>query len=146
MGIFGNISDEIIRQAMQAGAFDNLAGKGRPLRLEDNPYISEEWRLAYHLLNNNGFSLPWLEDLREIEAELESAREQARRAWQSEQPDKWEAHQRKFQRQIEALNRRIFLYNLQAPLPRFHRSLLDFEQELAMIHRRDEAQPPAQGD
>jgi DnaJ family protein C protein 28 len=146
MSIFGNISDEIIRQAMQAGAFDNLAGKGRPLSLEDNPYITEEWRLAYHLLNNNGYSLPWLEDRREIEADLESAREQARRAWRSGQKDQWEAQQRKFQQQIEVLNRRIFLYNLQAPLPRFHRTLLNFEQELTMIRRLDEAQPPAQGD
>ncbi len=35
--------DEIIRQAMREGAFDNLPGKGKPLELIENPYLDREW-------------------------------------------------------------------------------------------------------
>ena len=56
---------------MQAGEFDHLKGKGQPLRLEpDNPHQAEGEALAHHLLQQNGFSLPWIEMSREIDADL----------------------------------------------------------------------------
>ena len=41
-----------------------------------------------------------------------------------------------FQQRIEALNQRIFQYNLQAPSPVFHRQPLDLSRELDAIQAR----------
>jgi len=66
--------DEIIRQAMKEGKFDDLPGKGKPLNLDQNPHQDPEWRVAHHLLKSGGFSLPWIERLGEIDEELGGAR------------------------------------------------------------------------
>ncbi len=34
--------DQIIQQAIQDGAFENLPGKGKPLNLDDNPHVDPE--------------------------------------------------------------------------------------------------------
>jgi hypothetical protein len=65
--------DEQIRQAMEEGKFDDLPGKGRPLRLDENPFEDPEWRMAYQVLHNSGYSLPWLESRRELLKDLEAA-------------------------------------------------------------------------
>src|SRR3990172_10749312 len=73
--------EEIIQQAIKDGAFDNLPGKGKPLNLEDNPFIDPEWQLAYHLLKQNGFAPQFIEERQAIEVELAAAREALARSW-----------------------------------------------------------------
>ena len=73
--------DEIIHKAMQEGAFDNLPGKGKPLNVEENPYLDSEWQLAYHLLKQNGFAPDFIERRQQIELELADARTSLARAW-----------------------------------------------------------------
>jgi len=57
--------DKQIREAEERGDFDNLPGKGRPLRLES---WDDEWALAYHVLKQAGETLPWIALGKEIEA------------------------------------------------------------------------------
>lgn len=133
MSLFGNAADEIIKRAMQEGAFDNLPGKGQPLKLDDNPHEAGEWRIAYNLLKSNGYSLPWLDLRKEIEEAIVRARADAVDAWQSEDTRIWQKHQPVFSQRIEALNRRIFHYNLQTPSPLFHRPVLNLAHELELI-------------
>jgi DnaJ family protein C protein 28 len=137
MSLFGKSADEIIRRAIQDGAFENLPGKGKPLNLDDNPYEPEEWRTAYRMLRSNGYSLPWLELRKEIEEAVDRACNDARSAWQSGSEEFWNRQKSVFQQRIEALNQRIFQYNLQTPSPVFHRKPLDFSRELDAIQRRD---------
>ncbi len=137
MSLFGKSADEIIQRAIQDGAFDNLPGKGQPLNLDDNPYEPEEWRTAYRMLRSNGYSLPWLELRKEIEEAIDRARSDARDAWQSGSEEFWNRQKSVFQQRIEALNQRIFQYNLQAPSPVFHRKPLDLSRELDAIQRRE---------
>ena len=56
--------------------------KGKPLRLDDNPLADPDWQLAYHLLKENGFTLPWIELRQEIEKEIEAARQSFKQAWE----------------------------------------------------------------
>ncbi len=133
MSLFGKSADEIIQRAIQDGAFDNLPGKGQPLNLDDNPYEPEEWRTAYRMLRSNGYSLPWLELRKEIEEAIDRARSDARDAWHSDSDEFWNQQKSVFQQRIEALNQRIFQYNLQAPSPVFHRKPLDLSRELDAI-------------
>lgn len=52
MSHFWRIAEERIREAQQAGLFDNLPGKGKPLEIEDLRWVPEELRIGYHILKN----------------------------------------------------------------------------------------------
>jgi DnaJ family protein C protein 28 len=137
--------EEHIRQAMQEGKFDDLPGKGKPLELDENPYADPEWQLAFRILKEAGFTLPWIESLKEIETDVESARAALRQAWSWRQqaeaanqpPDfihlEWERAFHAFQDRLAALNKRIRDVNLEVPNPRFQRPLLDLARELSRM-------------
>jgi len=63
---FSKIAEQRIREAQEAGAFDNLPGKGKPLALEDVSSVPEELRMAYHILRNAHVLPPEAELLKEI--------------------------------------------------------------------------------
>jgi hypothetical protein len=48
------IAEARIRDAMARGDFDNLAGRGQPLRLEDLSKVPDDLRAGYILLKNAG--------------------------------------------------------------------------------------------
>jgi len=140
-----NIEDQL-RKAMAEGKFDNLPGKGKPLRLdESNPHADPEWELAYHMLKEGGYSLPWIETIREIEKDIEAARKDLQRTWEwrqaalaESQPaifiaDEWERALQAFKDKLFALNKRIRDYNLKVPVARFQRPTLNYERELHKI-------------
>ena len=132
-----NIED-LIQRAIQEGKFSDLPGKGKPLRLDDNPHADPDWQLAYHLLKENGFSLPWLELLQEIEGEIDAARRSLQQAWELRQTTTvleadFQRALRVFSEQIARINQRIFDYNLQTPAERFQMRKLNLEQEIEHI-------------
>ena len=49
---FGKIIEERILTAQKRGEFENLPGAGKPLKFEDDRFVSEELRLAYKILKN----------------------------------------------------------------------------------------------
>jgi hypothetical protein len=65
--------EEKVREAHDAGGFDNLRGEGKPLRLDDGSYAGENW-LGYHLMQEAGVLPDWLEMRKEIIAEREDVR------------------------------------------------------------------------
>jgi hypothetical protein len=137
--------EQIIRQAMEEGAFDNLPGNGRPLTLDENPYLDPEWQLAHHLLRQNGFAPEFVERRQAIELELAAAREALARTWAWRQqglkqgkPTDWvEAEWRrattKFAEKVGEINILIRDYNLQIPNPLLHRSPIAVEDELSKL-------------
>ncbi|MEW5746705.1 MAG: DnaJ family domain-containing protein [Nitrospirota bacterium] len=66
MDVIAKIAEEKIREAMENGAFDNLAGAGKPLTFADEAWIPEDLRLAYRILKNAGCLPPEIEMNREI--------------------------------------------------------------------------------
>ena len=62
---FDLVVEEKIREAIRAGAFDDLPGAGKPLDLDDDKLIPEDLRMAYRILKNAGFVPPELETLQE---------------------------------------------------------------------------------
>lgn len=64
--------EEQIHQAQERGEFDNLQGFGKPLNLDDNPYVGDN-ALGYRLLKSNGFAPPEIELAKEIRSETERA-------------------------------------------------------------------------
>ncbi len=132
--MFKRIVDEKINRAMESGEFDNLPGKGKPLKLDDNPHESEALRAAHHLLKNNDFTLPWIETWNEIEAERHRLHRELRAARDRFVPagrkGAWELAQADFTGQVHALNRRILGYNLSVPSDVFQKPLYHPEAEL----------------
>ena len=126
--------EEIIQVAMRAGAFDNLPGQGQPLDWDPNDFSGEDWDLAHHLLKENGFAPEFIEIRKSIEADLNQARVEIKRAkdWHQKAlgdgddsqwvEKRWGGAQSKFHEQIAALNQRIRDYNLIIPAPTFFRS------------------------
>lgn len=145
MSIFDRIAEDKIKAAMEGGEFDNLPGKGRPLHMDDNPHEPEDWRIAFHILRNSGIRLPWMETAAEIDRELDAARQEAASALRhAASASEWRRQSARFREQIEALNRRIFNYNLQVPSSRFQRMPLDPAKELAAIEQGLPSPPPSQ--
>lgn len=139
--------EEHIRKAIEAGQFDNLPGAGKPLRFEDNPFEDPEWSLAYRVLRNGGFTLPWIETRREVEANLQLARVALRQAWEARQSGvrglgagvmdaEWERSKAAFIAQLAEINRQIQRYNLEVPATRFQLSLLQAEREIELTMSR----------
>lgn len=147
---FGSIIEKILREAQANGKFDNLAGSGRPLKLDDANETSEDWA-ANHLLQNQNLRPAWLEEDLAIQAEIEQARQKLRRThgWytterahlQNATSEKaihqrewaeaeWRRAQREFKESLEQLNQRQRNLNLKVPLERFQRRVLDVDMEL----------------
>src|ERR1700745_3798933 len=78
---FESSVEKQIREAMEKGEFDNLAGKGRPVDLSENPYEDPDWRTAHRLLRNAGFAPAWIEERKDIDAALVAARARLSTAW-----------------------------------------------------------------
>lgn len=60
------IAEQRIRDAMDAGQFQNLPGHGKPLRFGDETCVPDELRMAYKILKNANLLPPELEMRREI--------------------------------------------------------------------------------
>lgn len=137
--------DEAIRKAIEDGQFDNLPGKGKPLKLEHNPFENPEWRLAYSVLKNSGFTLPWIEERQEIEEAIDKAQAALTRAWdyhrrarERNQPEalihnEWQRAVEAYQARIAEINPRILRYNLTTPSIHFHRLVVDADQEIKRL-------------
>jgi uncharacterized protein YukE len=97
------------------------------------------------MLKDSGYSLPWIETIREIEKDIEAARQDLQRAWEwrqaalaASQPGgyifaEWERAVETFKHKLSTFNKRIRDYNLEVPNARFQRPLLNYEHELEKI-------------
>jgi hypothetical protein len=63
---YEKIIEKKIREAQERGEFDNLPGKGEPLRLEDESRVPEDLRLPHKILKNADCLPPELELKKEI--------------------------------------------------------------------------------
>lgn len=66
MELFRRIAEERIRDAMERGEFENLALSGQPLKLDEDGWIPEDFRMAYKILKNAQCLPPELELRKEI--------------------------------------------------------------------------------
>src|SRR5437870_13061995 len=141
MGRWESLIDKKIHEAMEQGEFENLPGKGEPIDLSQNPFEDPDWRMAHRMLRNAGFAPAWIEERKDIDAELAAARKQLSRVWTVLQNARRTQHERgararwekalsSFQQQVGELNRRISAWNLKAPAPGSQRKRIDAEREI----------------
>ncbi len=66
VGFIERLAEQRIVEAQRKGEFENLAGKGKPLELEDYSALPEDLRMAYHVLKNANVLPPEAELLKDI--------------------------------------------------------------------------------
>ena len=123
--------EKIIQRAQEQGYFDNLPGAGKPQDLSENPFVPEDWRMAFRLLKSNGFAPDTVEYDKALRAELAGvdARLEAfgrrwdrwlRTSWDTpEERDEHLAARERFfeehEHEMRALNHRVHAHNARAP-------------------------------
>jgi len=122
-----------IREAQEAGAFDDLPFQGERLPLVDDS-AAGDWALAYRMLKGSNFAPPWIEtdkEIRALLAERDAILERAPRSSPIGRP----RDATELRRIVEAANRAITRLNHEAPTYRQHRRPLDVEAELEGLAR-----------
>jgi len=120
-----------IREAMDAGAFDDLPFRGQPLPIEDDS-AAGDWAMAHRMLKNAGVAPPWIEsdkEARRLLAVLETMLERAPRASRLGR----DRLRRDYRATVHATNRAIERVNAEAPTDRQHRRPLDVDAEVERL-------------
>lgn len=79
MWLIDQLVEQHVSEAQKKGDFDNLAGSGKKLVLDDDSHVPPELRVAYRLMKNSGFLPPELEmrheaiELKELLAGIDSS-------------------------------------------------------------------------
>lgn len=137
--------EEQIQEAVARGEFDNLAGTGKPLNLEDNLQAGDKTS-AYRLLKQNGYAPPEIELLKEIRGENERVEQQLNRLriqardLRTRRVAPFPSEKRAYNNAVEktatayeeklrALNRKILTFNLSVPAT-MHMTFLDVEKKV----------------
>ena len=144
-----NVSKQI-EEAMERGEFTNLPGKGKPLKLDTNPFLTPQARMANRLLKENGFAPRWIElekEIKQEKAQLEKllinlkARRDRLATLIQQYPYRHEAVSRSFEhelargiaqysKKLENLNQKIQRVNLLMPTRNRQYALINKEEAL----------------
>lgn len=127
-----SLAERQIREAQEAGAFDDLPYRGERLPLEGRE--DEHW-VAHNLLKQNRIAPPWIEADRDVRALLDRRDRILTRARRSRTEFARRRDQAELVATVEAANRSIYRLNYEAPTARQHRIALDLETELAKLER-----------
>ena len=154
------LAERRIQEAIEAGVFDNLEGMGKPLAdQEDNPFVPEDMRVAFKILQNSGYAPDWMTLAQEIEEDRErlswsadyhfrSLREELAeigsnpyavkrlRAELDRLRDMHRRASRQHRQAIEAINRKINTFNQTVPIASLLRAPLAVEEEMARFEDR----------
>jgi DnaJ homolog subfamily C member 28 len=146
MGKWESLVDKLIRESMERGEFNDLAGSGEPIDLSENPFEDPELRTAHRLLRNAGFAPAWIEERKDIDAQFEVARKtlgnamrlyrkrgSARSEVSLSQNAQWQRAAKEFRETVDELNQRIRVYNLKSPAVVFHRKTIDAEGVIRVL-------------
>lgn len=136
--------ERIIDEAAKQGFFDNLPGKGKPLQLGKNRQAGEN-ALAYDLLQNNNYTLPWIAARQGMLDKIAAFREALEDRWalfqwrQQKARDLeereaaragWEEEKARLAEQLRELNQAVAELNLTIPVEQLELLKLQWEREL----------------
>ena len=130
---------------MQAGAFDNLRNKGKPLDPSPDPYVPPDMQMANSLLKNNELAPAWIGDraavlagiehfrarLLRVAADFAQARAEAADPQRLAELDQlWSRYVEAWRAEIVEINKRILTQNLKQPVTFLEIYSLRLEEEL----------------
>jgi DnaJ family protein C protein 28 len=144
---WSNLIEDLIEEGRQQGAFDDLPGKGKPLKLDKKPF-GRETELAHNLLKRNDLTPAWiahrsqlLEKTRELREEIQRIWQRHERAYRYAQAEgvrgalkiSWDDACLALEGQIRDLNKQIQNFNLKRPSENLEIFKLKLEEELARV-------------
>lgn len=134
-----SLVDRQIREAMEAGKFDELPHQGRPLPMDDETFAGD-WGMAWRMLRNAGAAPPWIEADKEVRELLSKREAILRRAGAgSVSAFACRRDREELAQLVVELNAAVARLNAEAPTDRQHRAPLSLPDELARLdalHRR----------
>jgi hypothetical protein len=120
-----------IREAAEAGAFDELPYQGQPLPLEDDSLAGER-ALGFHILRNAEVAPAWIEADKAVRALLDQRdRLLARAPWAS--PIAQPRARAEMERLVREIDAAVLRLNGEAPTYRQHRRPRDLAAEMARL-------------
>ncbi len=122
-----------IREAMEAGAFDELPHQGRPIPLEDDA-AAGTWALAHRMLRNAGAAPPWIEADKEVRARLAELDVAVARGAAAHGASR-DRRVRDIGRLVVAVNAAVERVNAEAPTDRQHRRPLMLDEVIRRLDR-----------
>ncbi len=120
-----------LREAMEAGQFDDLPHQGRPLPKDDDAYAGD-WAMAFRMLRNAGAAPPWIEadkEFRRLLAQRDAVLARVA-ASPTSRPAASRSDRTTLERLVHQVNAAIARLNAEAPTDRQHRRPLDLAAEL----------------
>jgi hypothetical protein len=122
-GVFQVIANARIREAMEKGEFDNLEGKGKPLKNLGTMVEGGEMDLAHKIMKNAGIVPDWIVNGKNVREEIDCFRESLK----SNPPSRAQAVLK-----VEMINKKIRHFNLGVPISSQQMALLDVDRELSL--------------
>jgi DnaJ family protein C protein 28 len=133
---YHSLIDQIMAKAEADGLMDNLPGQGKPLNLDDDDMVPDEYRLGFRMLKASGFAPPWVEARREIDAERERLGQWLARTnqrWPHLAPEAQTRLRAEYRKKLDDLQRLIVNYNLTSPTGVDHIEGLRVAEELGKL-------------
>ena len=123
--------------ALNRGEFDNLPSAGAPLSLDKNPFTRES-AISTELLKNSGFSLPFVQEKKEVLTAVSQAEKKLLLVWKrydgtDKSRQRWQDAKDVFSEKIIKINKRILTYNLKAPSVQLHIPSFRVEERIRAI-------------
>lgn len=112
----GSLIDEILRDAMSRGEFDNLPGTGKKLALPDDQHTPDDLKMAHKLLKDNDLAPAWISEGKALEEwhEVLVARLQRASVVDAALAD-----------EVKRYNSAVLSFNLKLPRGIAHRAMLN---------------------
>ena len=154
MQAWDDIVGQRIAQAMKDGEFDNLPGKGKPQKLDNNHFAGEN-QMAFDIMQNNDISPGWISRRKEIKERINTLRADIRSqvdeqrnglshsssaSAEAEVGARWAEIVHQWEEEIANLNEQIQNLNLEQPLSNMEILKLRLDEEMAKVgfhHRVD---------
>ncbi|XP_026760970.2 dnaJ homolog subfamily C member 28 [Galleria mellonella] len=122
---FDRLVEDLIQESMSKGEFENLSGKGKPLKDQNrNPYVDFTTHKLNEVLINNGFTPEWITMAKEIDQDIEALKIEVQRDRMTLGPyplsvteeNKWNQLCDSNRNLAKSINTKINTYNLIVPL------------------------------
>jgi hypothetical protein len=126
-----SLGERQIREAMEAGEFENLPYAGEPIPIEDD---GSEMALAHHVLRQAGYAPGWIAtdaEIRQLLVRRDALLARARRAG----PPARDRDRADLTALVAEVNRLVLRLEHEAPTPRQHRHRLDLDRELRALEQ-----------
>lgn len=134
---FDRLVEDLIQESMSKGEFENLSGKGQPLKDQNrNPYVDFTTHKLNEVLINNGFTPEWITMSKEIDQDIELLKEEIRKdrmylgpfPLNNEDSTKWRRICESNKLLAKSINVKINTFNLIVPLLNKQKFHIEFDK------------------